>query len=152
MFRPTRIDFAGLRKSILVLIALAALTVALPGCDSSPEAIDPLSASVTGTVTYLERIALPDGAVATIRLQDVSLQDVAATPISTLILPDPGQVPFPFEVKYNPSVIVQSNTYTIAVRIEVDDELWFINTTAYPVITRGNPDHVDVVVQLVRGQ
>ena len=85
-----------------------------------------------------------------IRLQDVSLQDVAATPISTLILEDPGQVPFPFEVKYNPSVIVPNHTYSVSVRIEVDGDLWFINTTAYLVITRGNPDHVDVVVQFVR--
>ena len=98
MFKLSRIEFSGSRKSSLVLGALVAFTTTLPGCDS-PAAMTPLSASVTGTVTYRERIALPPNAVATIRLQDVSLQDVAAIPIGIQIITDTGQVPSRTQVK-----------------------------------------------------
>ena len=40
------------------------------------------TASVTGTVFYLQRIALTPEAVITVKLQDVSLQDVAAVTIT----------------------------------------------------------------------
>ena len=122
MFKLSRIEFSGSRKSSLVLGALVAFTTTLPGCDS-PAAMTPLSASVTGTVTYRERIALPPNAVATIRLQDVSLQDVAAIPIGIQIITDTGQVPFPFAVSYVPSNIVPNRTYTVSARIEVDGQL-----------------------------
>ncbi len=42
-----------------------------------------------------------------------------------------------------------SHRYTISARIFVDDQLRFINTTAYPVITGGNPSELEVVVEPV---
>ena len=48
---------------------------------------------VTGTITYRERIALPENAIVNVQLQDVSLQDVAATVIAETTITTPGQVP-----------------------------------------------------------
>lgn len=144
----------GVGQTRIGLLVLAAFIAALHGCDSTPTATDPHTPSVTGTVIYQEQITLPSNAVwssaaANIELQDVSLQDVPATTISTLIIDDPVEVPFPFEIKYDRTIIDPTHTYAVNVRIRVNGELWFINTKAYYVITRGNPDHVDVVVEWV---
>lgn len=106
--------------------------------------------SVSGTVTYRQRIALPPNALVQVQLQDVSKQDTAAVVIGEQIIPTQGrQVPFPFEINYNPKTINPSNTYTVQARIFVDNRLRFINTTSYPVITKGNPHKVEIVLNAV---
>jgi uncharacterized lipoprotein YbaY len=108
--------------------------------------------AVTGQVTYLERMALPPEAVVKVQLQDVSLADAPATVIGEQIIPTNGQqVPFPFEVTFDPGVIKDSNTYSLNVRIEDGaGNLLFINAQSYPVITRGNPIFgVEVVVDKI---
>ena len=125
------------------------LVIGLPACDDTATSPDPRM--VTGTITYRERIALPKNAIVNVQLQDVSLQDVAATVIAETTITTPGQVPIPFEISYDQSGIVPQNTYAIRATITVDGVLWFTNTTAYPVITQGNPSHVDMVLTFVRG-
>ena len=108
--------------------------------------------AVTGQVTYLERMALPPEAVVKVQLQDVSLADAPATVIGEQIIPTNGQqVPFLFEVTFDPGVIKDSNTYSLNVRIEDGaGNLLFINAQSYPVITRGNPIFgVEVVVDKI---
>ena len=136
----------------IVRFAAVVMVAGLLACDSTTSTSTSPSpdGKVTGTITYRERIALPPEAVVEVRLSDVSLQDVASTLIGKSIITEPGQVPIPFEVSYFTSVIDQRHTYAVSARITVGNDLWFINTTAYPVITLGNPTHVDMVVQLVR--
>jgi uncharacterized lipoprotein YbaY len=109
--------------------------------------------TVSGTITYLQRIALPPNAVVKVQLQDTSLADAPATVIGEQIIPTNGQqVPIPFEVVYNPDIIEGNHTYTLRVRIEdaTSGQLLFINTTAYPVITNDNPTSgIEVVVEPV---
>jgi len=105
-------------------------------------------AVVAGTITYLQRIALPEDAVVSIKLSDVSLADVAAITIGEQTISNPGQVPIPFEVYYDPDDIDPRFTYAIQVRIEDGSgKLLFINTTSYPVLTRGNPSILEVLVE-----
>ncbi|MBD2776126.1 YbaY family lipoprotein [Iningainema tapete] len=120
----------------------------------SPEEIvtspEQSNASVTGTVTYRERIALPSNAVVQVQLQDVSLQDAPAVTLSEQTFTTNGkQVPFAFELVYDPAAIVPNRTYAIRARISVNGKLRFINTSAYFVITRGNPTEVEVILQRV---
>jgi putative lipoprotein len=99
------------------------------------------SAAVTGEVTYQQRIALPDDAVVTVQIQDTSLADAPATVIGEQIIQTNGaQVPIPYSVSYDPNVIDERFTYTMSARITngAGDLLW-INDTAIPVITNGNP-------------
>ena len=108
--------------------------------------------AVTGQITYLERMALPPEALVKVQLQDVSLADAPATVIGEQIIPTNGQqVPFLFEVTFDPGVIKDSNTYSLSVRIEDGaGNLLFINTQSYPVITRENPIFgVEVIVDKV---
>ena len=62
---------------------------------------------VNGQVTYVQRIALPDDAVIQVQIQDVSLADAKAQIIGTQLIKTNGrQVPIPYQVFYNPDIIV----------------------------------------------
>jgi putative lipoprotein len=106
---------------------------------------------VTGTVTYLVRRALPPTAVIDVVLQDVSRMDVPAVTISSQRIEANGkQVPFPYELKYDPAQIDEKNTYAVRATIKDGDQLLFTSTTANPVITRGAPTSgVEIIVDPV---
>ena len=136
-------------KTILSVALLSALF--LSGCSCGSEDLYDRPA-VSGTVTYRERIALPDDAVVSVKLLDTSLQDVAATVLGEQVIHTEGQqAPIPFEIQYNETDIQSNHTYQIGVRItDGSGKLLFINTTATPVITRGAPTHdVEVIVEKV---
>lgn len=104
---------------------------------------------VTGTVSYRERIALPDDAVVRIEIQDVSLANAPTTIIGQQVFVTGGaQVPFPFAVSYPASVIEENNRYSIAARItDGEGNLLFITDTYVPVITGDNPvSDIDLVL------
>lgn len=110
----------------------------------------PMQASVTGTVAYRQRIALPANAMVQVQLLDISRQDTAATVLGEQTIPANGrQVPFAFEVSYDPTQIQAGHRYAIQARITVDGQLRFLNTSSYPVITNGNPTQVAVLVDAV---
>lgn len=130
-------------KAMLFLVSLLTL-VALVGCGQSSE-----EATVTGTVTYLQRIALPSDAVVTVRIEDVSKADAVAEVIGEQVIQTEGkQVPIPFEVPYDAGQIDDRFSYSLRVRIEDSaGKLLFINDTSVPVITRGNPTQdIEVIV------
>jgi putative lipoprotein len=102
---------------------------------------------VTGTVTYREKIALTPSAVVQIMLVDVSRADAAAVVIGEQVIKGPGQAPIDFEIVYDPAKIDPSFSYAIQVRIMEGDELAFTTDTRYPVITRGSPTRVDIVLK-----
>lgn len=102
---------------------------------------------VTGTVRYMQRSALPPNATLTVRLLDVSRQDVAATTIAEQRTPTAGkQVPFSFDLVYDRSKIIERNSYVVRAEIYSGDRLLFTTDTAYPVITQGNPRNVEITV------
>jgi putative lipoprotein len=105
-------------------------------------------ATVTGTVTYLQRIALPADAVIEVRLLDVSRAHAPAPTIAQQIIKAQGkQVPFAFTLKYDSVKIKESSRYEVRARILVKGKLRYTNAQAYPVITLGNPSRVDIVVE-----
>ena len=128
-------------RKLGLIIVLMLTTLLITGCAKT--------ATVTGTVTYREKIALPpQGVVVTVKVEDVSRADAPAVTIGEQIIENPShQVPIPFEIEYNPDDIDERYTYAMRVRIEVDGELWFINTTRHQVITHGFPTN-DVEVML----
>jgi uncharacterized lipoprotein YbaY len=118
--------------------------------NASGEVVLIYDAAVTGTVTYLQRIALPDDAVVEVKLLDVSIADAEAVTISEQTIANPGQVPIPFELLYDPQDIDPRNTYSVQVRITNGaGDLIFINNSAFLVLTQGNPSTVEVIVEPV---
>jgi putative lipoprotein len=132
---------------------LLVLTGLLAGCSIMTVVEDgsgATAARVTGTITYLQRIALSPAAVIKVQLVDVSRADAPAIVISELVIYANGrQVPLEFEIDYGPAQIDQRHTYAVQARIEVDGHLRFINDQHYAVITRGAPAHVDMVLKAV---
>lgn len=115
-----------------------------------PPPLESLDATLRGSVTYRERIALTPGATLTVQIRDTSYADAASELIAEQIIPNPGQVPIRIGVPYASAGIDPRNTYSVSARItEADGRLAFINDTAYDVITRGNPASVDMVLVLV---
>ncbi|MCY3617434.1 MAG: YbaY family lipoprotein [Acidimicrobiaceae bacterium] len=130
-----------------MLIATMVLVVAT-GCGVAGSVFG--GSSVTGTVTYRERIALTPDARLIVQVRDTSYADADAELVAEQVISDPGQVPISFEVDYDPGDIDSGNTYSVSARIEeADGRLAFVNDTAYDVITRGNPKRVDMVLVLV---
>ena len=113
---------------------------------------DTADATLTGTVTYLPRIALPPGAVLAVRLVDASMADAPSRAVAeTRVGTDGGQVPLPFSLDYDASEIQPGNRYVV--RAEIFDAagvLLWTTDTAYPVLTNGAPrDDVEIrVVQV----
>ena len=129
-------------------LSLSACTVGSRPATQPAGPASPMTA-VSGTVTYRQRIALPPSAVIEVMLADVSRQDVAAEVISTQRIEANGkQVPFPYELPYDPAKIDPRFTYAVSARITDGSQLLFISMQQYPVITNGNPtSNVEVVVE-----
>ena len=149
-----------LTRNLSTFFAIGALLILAAACQTAPGSTNVAleipsgrapNAAVSGMVTYRERIALTPGASLVVELRDVSLADAAAPLIARQTIANPGQVPINFKVAYSREDINSRNTYAIQARIvEADGRLAFINDTAYHVITRGNPEHVDMLLVLVQ--
>ena len=102
---------------------------------------------MSGTVTYPQGSVLPPDAIVYIDLMDVSpMEDSSGDMIARKTVPNPSQGSIPFELEYNPAQISSNHTYAILVQIAANHQVLFRNTSAYPVITRGNPNTVAVIV------
>ena len=112
------------------------------------------SATLTGRVTYLPRIALPPDAVLTVRLEDVSRADAPAGVLAEQTVATAGrQVPIPFSLSYAPDSVRARHRYAVRAEIRSDDgTLLWLSDTVHPVLTQGAPsDSVEVrVVQVDR--
>ena len=106
-----------------------------------------------GTVAYRERMAMPENAVLTMQLQDVSNSAAPPVMIAEQRFTFAGhQVPLPWELHYDTAKIDPAHTYALSARIAVAGQVMFLNSTTYKVITHGNPTKVDMSVQMVEGQ
>jgi putative lipoprotein len=107
---------------------------------------------ITGTITYLQRIALPLDSVVSVKLQDVSAADAPAVVLSAQEFTGGGkQVPFAFELTYDRAQIDEKLRYSVSARItDANGKVIFTNTSAYFVITQGSPIHdIDILVNKV---
>ncbi len=131
-------------RRALAAALLVTLLARLGGCADGP--------TVTGTVTYREKIALPATAVVDVVLQDVSRADAPAIELGRVRLTGAGQPPFGFEIAYDPAAIDSTHSYALHARITVGEELRFVTDRRYPVLTRGHGDHADLVLAMTRAQ
>jgi putative lipoprotein len=141
----------------LSFFAAALLGLILAGCaapGTRSTQTDAKEAMVTGTVAYRERMALHADAVVEVRLSGVSRQDMAAPVVAeTTVRPAGRQVPIPFELRYDPGKIEPNRTYAVHATISSAGRMMFTTTTAYPVITQGNPTQMNLMLQpVVAGQ
>ncbi len=93
---------ARIKAALLSAMCICIVLLTVSACQNSPSP-EPrreptqatgarANASVTGTVTYRERIALSPGATLVVQLRDVSLQDASSILIAEQVMPNSGQV------------------------------------------------------------
>jgi uncharacterized lipoprotein YbaY/heat shock protein HslJ len=106
---------------------------------------------IIGTVSYRERIPLRPGSRLEIVLEDISQSDAPALQIARMERTDPGQVPIPFELEYEPEAIDPRMSYAIRARILAPDgSLLFINDLQYPVNVQDADIHVEMLLVSAR--
>ncbi|MUK66211.1 YbaY family lipoprotein [Aliivibrio fischeri] len=92
--------------------------------------------SVTGTVGYRERIALPANAVVTVTLEDISLADAPSKTITEQTFEvGENSSPFAYSLEFNTADIQANHRYAVRATIKVDGKLRFTTDTNYAVIT-----------------
>ncbi|MGH7629040.1 MAG: YbaY family lipoprotein [Gemmatimonadales bacterium] len=140
-------DFLG---GTIATLPAAALLAGVIGCARNPESS--AEGTVTGTVAYRERMALPADAVVLVQLSDVSRQDVAARVLAETTIEHAGrQVPLPFELRYDPGAIEPRHSYAVRATIRSAGRLLYTTDTHAPVITRGNPTTVSLMLVRASG-
>ena len=105
--------------------------------------------TLTGNVSYLERIALSPEAMITVELQDASTGTPAVI-ASQDIFAEGRQVPIPFELPYDQAAINPMGTYLLSARINEAGQTTFASQTGVPVLTNGAPtSNVEIIVNPV---
>ncbi|MGS0727894.1 YbaY family lipoprotein, partial [Shewanella sp. 0m-11] len=97
-------------KPLLPLVVAASM---LTGCATSNAVVE-----IQGEVWYKERMILPEDAVITVQVQDVSLMDAPAVVIAEFERNDVS-TPTPFQFLINRDQFEDGHTYTIGARISL---------------------------------
>ncbi len=121
---------------------LAALVAAMPATLMAE------TKTLSGTVTYRERMALPAGAEVSVSLVDVSRADAPAILLGQTVFTPDTQVPLDWTLSYDDDQIDPRFSYALQARIKVDGQLMFLNTTRHPILTDG-ADSTDILVNRV---
>lgn len=101
---------------------------------------------VSGTATYRERLILPGGTVFEAVLQDVSRADAPAVDLGRITITDPMGPPYIFAIPFEKTAIDDRHVYAIRAMLWLDGELLFTTDTFHPVLTRGAPDSVEMML------
>jgi putative lipoprotein len=124
------------RHAVLATLCAAACASTPPVPAPAPV---PPPTSVSGTVTYRERLALPPGATVTVLVWD-ALAELPASKLGETTLATQGkQVPVAFEVFFDPDTLQPTHTYAARATIRVEGTVWFESATPVPVLTQGAP-------------
>ena len=104
---------------------------------------------VTGTVSYLQRVALPPDSDVIVQLRDISRLDSPSGVLAEQRFTPRSQVPLPFELSVDPGRIDPRMRYAVAARIQRNGKLLFINDKLHLVLTQGHGNRVDMVLHMV---
>ncbi len=113
------------------------------------EAEEPVDPNVvTGTVTYSPRTALPQNAILTVKLVDISNQNAPARLIAEQKINLAGQIPFPFQfqLRFKETDIIFRNIYAVEAEISSGATILYKNDVTKRVLTQGNPNSVEITV------
>lgn len=128
-----------MRPVLSCLVACAAL---LAGCGGAGDI-----GTVTGEAFYRERVALPSGTRLEVTLTDASVPDPQTGLVRRIIVAKAGQPPYSFEIPYRRADIDPDHRYVVSARLVDLDDVLFESSEPVPVITRGHPDEVELLLR-----
>jgi uncharacterized lipoprotein YbaY len=128
--------------------ALLALTcfLAAPLASANPDGDESV---IIGTINYRGVTAFPRGAKVVLQLVDLSRPMTSSSVISELVFLDPKPVAWPYQLEYPAQAINKSNLYGIFAKVVLGTEVLFATLQAAPVITQGNPQKRDLLLEPV---
>jgi putative lipoprotein len=100
-----------------------------------------------GTVTTRRGNQLPRGSVLTIRLVDITDPRSSLTPIAQRRYQNPGPVPIPFELSYDPDQIAPGRRYALRAAVTVNGLPSYETRERYEVFGDGPPRRVDMILE-----
>lgn len=120
-------------------LALSLAALPLAACATLMPSEQPVT--VTGSIAYRERIALPPTAQVEITLSDVSLMDAPSRTLAQQSFTANGrQVPLPFTLTIDQRPLDPRGSYAVAARItDASGKLMFITDTRNSVTFDGRP-------------
>ncbi len=124
-------------------MCLALLAALAAGCTALQRAP---GASVSGTATYRERIALPPDAVFEAYLESVPGTDAPATVVASTRVPSPS-VPIAFSIDYDPARIDARQRYVVRGRIVAHGQLLFTSDSGHPVLGSDGTRPVEMLLR-----
>jgi uncharacterized lipoprotein YbaY len=134
--------------SIVVVVGLIAAPL-LAGCQSDWTKDDPCHGSVSGRVTSVAPLALPDDAVIRVELANITLQDGPATGYAEQTYAPGQQVPVGYRLYYPSIAIAEDGRYAVSAEIRAGDELLATSATQNLVITNGTCN-TDIAIEAVK--
>ncbi len=106
-------------------LAVLALLVTLGGASAA-------QTTLSGEVTYRERIALPENGTLRILLVDLATPDQPRVQAEGAIA-SPGQVPLSFKLNFDNDVVAQGHSYGLKAEIIAGGQVWFRNAEPLPI-------------------
>ncbi len=128
----------AIRLRTLGCILLAAVGMASPALAAQ--------VTLTGEVTYRERIALPEGAALRVRLIDTTAAGTPTRVEAQAAIAMPGQVPLTFTLNFDDRSIDPAHDHAIVAEIRSGLDLWFRNSEPHAVRPLAPEGAVSVVV------
>ena len=91
-------------------------------------------------------VELPEGAVVTVRLLDISLADAASVTLGEQVIRGAQGLPLQFRVAYDEEDIDEHNDYSLQATVRHQGRLLYINDTVHTVLSRGYPEDSNIEV------
>jgi putative lipoprotein len=132
-------------RTLLASITLVAGLLVV-GCTHAPKAQRPTGPGIGGTVIYITNTKLPDDATIEVRLSSLDREGRGEREVANAAFPKPVSMPLEFWLPYQPGLISQREAYGIEAKIVSKGRVLFASGRPVPVLTRGNPKQVEVVV------
>jgi putative lipoprotein len=131
-----------IQRALAISGALLALAIATVPALAAP-------VTLSGQVTYHERIPLPAEASLGVRLVDLSRPDARSSVHAEAVLHNPGKVPLDFALRFDDGAIIPNHRYALVAEISAQDHTVFRNTIQYPVNPLKPQGPIVIVVNFV---
>lgn len=132
----------------LAASSIMATLLLLGGCGEQDQETDQGTSmkSLSGTVTYRERMMIPPESELHVTLEDVSKQDVPSEVISESISKTDGAPPYSFVLDYDESKIAKRGRYAIRAKITFGERLYFTSTEFIPAFDDSRDGPLEIVL------
>lgn len=137
-------------KNKIYLAVLASLLVTSCSLNSAEKNTLSNQSFVKGTIVYNGNTSLPENTQVSVKINDVSLEDVASVTIGEYKISGVSSFPIPFKIDYLPSKIKKGFSYSVSTRIEKNGKLLFINDTRIPVFQSGNVEKGNIKLPVIK--